>query len=61
MTAIAWSGSEIAVMERELFCDLIASDHALALDVLRIQAAETRAARMAIVETAAKRRAAVCR
>ena len=61
MTAIAWRGSEIAVMSRERFCDLIASDHALSLDVLKILAAETRAARIAIVEAGAKRRAVVCR
>ena len=60
MTAIAWKGSEIAVMSRDRFCDLIASDHALSLDVLKILAAETRAARVAIVEAGAKRRAAVC-
>ena len=61
MTAIAWKGSEIAVMSRDRFCDLIASDHALSLDVLKILAAETRAARIAIVEAGAKRRAVVCR
>jgi len=61
MTAIAWKDSEIAVMSRERFCDLISSDHALSLDVLTILAAETRAARVAIVEAGANRRAAVCR
>jgi CRP-like cAMP-binding protein len=60
MTAIAWEDSEIAVMSRERFCDLVASDHALSLDVLRILAAETRAARVAIVEASAKRRHSKC-
>ena len=48
MTAVASKGSEIAVIGREEFCRLIASNPALSLDVLRILAAETRAARLAI-------------
>jgi len=60
MTAIAWQGSEVFVMSRERFCDLIASDHSLSLDVLKILAAETRAARIAIVEASAKRRDSKC-
>ena len=48
MTAVASKDSEIAVIGREEFCRLIASDSALSLDVLRILAAETRAARLAI-------------
>ena len=61
MTAIAWKGSEVAVMSRDRFCELVASDSALSLDVLKILAAETRAARVAIMETGAMRKAAVCR
>lgn len=60
MSAIAWKGSEVAVMSRERFCDLIASDSALGFDVLKILAAETRAARVAIVEASAKRRNSKC-
>ena len=48
MTAVVSKGSEIAVLGREEFCRLIASNPALSLDVLRILAAETRAARLAI-------------
>jgi CRP-like cAMP-binding protein len=59
MTAIAWKGSEVAVMSRDRFCELVASDSALSLDVLKILAAETRAARIAIIETGAMRKAAV--
>ena len=51
MSAIAQKGTHVAVMSREKFCDLIAADPVLALDVLRILAAETRAARIAIVES----------
>jgi len=47
-------------MSRERFSDLIASDHALSLDVLKILAAETRVARVAIVEAGAKRRNSKC-
>ena len=54
MTAIAWEGSEVAAMGRDRFCDLVASNPALSLDVLRILAAETRAARIAIVQARAK-------
>jgi len=60
MTAIAWKGSEVSVMSRDRFCDLIASSPALSLNVLKILAAETRAARVAIVEASAKRRDTKC-
>jgi CRP-like cAMP-binding protein len=60
MAAIAWKGSDIAVMSRDRFCDLIASNSAFSLDVLKILAAETRAARAAIVEASAKRRISKC-
>jgi CRP-like cAMP-binding protein len=56
MSAVARAGSELAVMSRDKFCDLIASTPALSLDVLRILAAETRAARLAIVESGMCRR-----
>lgn len=55
MTAKAREGAQVAVMGRDKFCNLIASSPALALDVLRILAAETRAARIAIVEAGAAR------
>ena len=60
MTAIAWKGSEIAVMSRDRFCELIASNGSFSLDVLQILAAETRAARIAIVEAGAKRQNSKC-
>jgi CRP-like cAMP-binding protein len=59
MTAIANQGAEVAVISRDKFCDLIASNPALSLDVLRILAAETCAARMAIVETGVSRRSRI--
>jgi CRP-like cAMP-binding protein len=49
LSAIAQKAAELLVMSREKFCDLIASSPALSLDVLRILAAETRAARIAMV------------
>jgi len=51
MSAIAREGTQVALMSRDKFCDLVAADPVLALDVLRILAAETRAARIAIVES----------
>lgn len=56
MAAVAHKGAEVAVMNREKFCDLVASDPVFALDVLRILAAETRAARITIVEAEIGRR-----
>ena len=61
MTAIAWGRSEVLVMSADRFSELVAASPTLVLDVLRILAAETRAARVAVVETGAKRRDAVCR
>jgi CRP/FNR family cyclic AMP-dependent transcriptional regulator len=56
MSAIAREGTQVALMSRDKFCDLVAADPVLALDVLRILAAETRAARIAIVEAGIGRR-----
>ena len=56
MTAIANEGAKVAVMSRDKFCDLIATSSMLSLDVLRILAAETRSARIAIVEAGFGRR-----
>jgi len=56
MSAIARKGSEVGVMSRDRFCDLVAADSVLALDILRILAAETRAARITIVEAEIGRR-----
>jgi CRP/FNR family transcriptional regulator, cyclic AMP receptor protein len=56
MTAIARKGAKIAVMSRDKLCDLVAADPVLAFDVLRILAAETRAARITIVEAEIGRR-----
>ena len=56
MTAVARKGAELAMMSRDKFCDLIATNSMLSLDVLRILAAETRAARIAIVEAGIGRR-----
>jgi CRP-like cAMP-binding protein len=56
MSAFARQGAVLALMSREKFCDLIASSPALSLDVLKILAAETRAARIAIVDSGMKHR-----
>jgi CRP-like cAMP-binding protein len=56
MTAIAWQGTELAMMSRDKFVDMIATNAALSLDVLKILAAETRAARLAIVDAEIGRR-----
>jgi CRP-like cAMP-binding protein len=56
MTAVARKGAELAMMSRDKFCDLIATSPMLSLDVLRILAAETRAARITIVEAGIGRR-----
>jgi CRP-like cAMP-binding protein len=50
MTAIAWQGAELAMMSRDKFVDMIATDPQLSLAVLKILAAETRAARLAVIE-----------
>lgn len=54
MTAIAWKGAEIGVMSRERFCDMIAANPALSIDVLKILADETRSARLAITQIGLK-------
>ena len=56
MTAVAWKGSELRVMSRERFIDMVGADSTLALEVLKILAAETRSARMAIGEIESKRK-----
>jgi CRP-like cAMP-binding protein len=56
MTAVARKGAELAMTSRDKFCDLIATSPVLSLDVLRVLAAETRAARIAIVEAGTGRR-----
>jgi CRP-like cAMP-binding protein len=56
MTAVAAKDSEVAVIRREEFCGLISSNPSLSLDVLRILAAETRAARLAITAVGMNRR-----
>lgn len=56
MSAVAREGATLAAMSREKFCDLIATSPTLAMDVLKILAAETRAARIAIVEAGMKQR-----
>jgi len=60
MTAVAREDTQLAVMSRERFCDLIASTQTLALEVLKILAAETRAARIAIVEAGIGRQKSHC-
>jgi CRP-like cAMP-binding protein len=55
MGAVARKDTEVAVMSRDKFCDLVAGDPVLALDVLRILAAETRAARITIAEGSIRR------
>jgi len=49
MSALALKGTELGVMSRERFCELIATSPAFSFDVLRILAAETRSARRAII------------
>lgn len=48
LTAVAWQGAELALMSSAKFCKMVASDRTLSMVVLRILAAETRAARMVI-------------
>lgn len=55
MTAVAWKGTELGVMSRERFIDMIATNPTLSLDVLKILAAETRSARFAATEMERKR------
>lgn len=53
MTATGLGGTELAVMKRDKFCQMIAESSALSFDVLKILAAETRSARQAILESGA--------
>ena len=55
MTAVALKDSEFAVMSREDFLNLTSANPSLSLEVLKVLAAETRAARMAIVDAGMKR------
>jgi CRP-like cAMP-binding protein len=56
MTAVAYRGAELGVMGRKEFCRMVASDSQLSLEVLRILATETRAARIAITDAGMKLR-----
>ena len=56
MTAVAYRGAELGVMSGEMFREMVASDPQLSLDVLRILAAETHAARIAITDAGMKQR-----
>lgn len=56
MTAVVWKEADLAVMSREDFCAMVASNPALAFDVLKILAAETRSARITITEVGMNRR-----
>jgi CRP-like cAMP-binding protein len=56
LSAFGREGAVLAVMSREKFCDMVAASPALALDVLKILAAETRAARIAMVESGVRHR-----
>jgi len=56
MTAVAGVGSELERMDREQFWQMLIKKPTLSLDVLQILAAETRSARIAIVELGSKRR-----
>ena len=53
MTAVAKKGSELGIMSRDRFCDMVALNPTFSRDISRILAAETRAARNAIVEARA--------
>ena len=55
LTAVARKGAELEEMNREQFCEMIASNSLLTLAVLRILAAETRSVRIAIIEIAKRR------
>ena len=56
MAAEALAGSELEKMDRDQFWQMLIKKPALSLDVLRILAAETRSARIAIVDVSSKRR-----
>jgi len=54
LTAYAQAGSDVRFVERGSFFDLIGSTPALSLKVLQVVAAETRAARAALVDALAR-------
>lgn len=54
LTGIALRGSDVRFLQRSSFLDLMGSTPALALKVLQVIAAETRAARAALVEALAR-------
>ena len=56
LTAIAQAGSDVRVVQRSSFLDLMGADPALSLKVLQVIAAETRAARAALVDVLARKR-----
>jgi CRP-like cAMP-binding protein len=56
MTALAQSGSVLEHMDRETFLRMLIEQPTLAIDVLAILAAETRSARIAIVDLGSRRR-----
>ncbi len=56
MTALAQSGSVLEHMDRETFLRMRIGQRRLAIDVLAILAAETRSARIAIVDLGSRRR-----
>jgi CRP-like cAMP-binding protein len=56
MTALAQSGSVLEHMDRETFLRMLIERPTLAIDVLAILAAETRSARIAIVDLRSRRR-----
>jgi CRP-like cAMP-binding protein len=56
MAAVAERGCELEQMDREGFWQMLVAKPSLSLDVLQILAAETRSARIAIVELGSKRR-----
>jgi CRP-like cAMP-binding protein len=56
LSAFGREGAVLAAMGREKFCDMVARNPALALDVLKILASETRAARIAMVESGVRHR-----
>lgn len=56
VTAIALRGTELAELGREPFCEMVKADASLSFAILKILAAETRAARAAITELRGKGR-----
>lgn len=56
LTAIAVQGSNVSFIERKKFLEVMASDSALSFKALQVMAAETRAARAALVDALARQR-----